>query len=117
LSKSLSGDLVEEWQRLMIEWDAACAAYAEACKASPADQPIDAGTTERNAAIATALARLNDIKRRIDAVVTGGGKRRDPNRQDLIVGTIEQNAESTASDSEDTASGGPPQVTPKSGRK
>jgi hypothetical protein len=90
-------DLVEKWQQLMLEWDAASAAYEEARRAPQTSASLESGAAEGAPAVEAALTRLNEIKRKIDALISEGGSRRAPDPEHLVVGTIELGAEGSTS--------------------
>ena len=83
-------DLLGKWQNLVEEWDSAVKIY-ESLVAADAQQnqakPVDDGR------VSDALDKLNDIKRRMDAVVaTGRAQRASRKDGQLVVGLYTPNS-------------------------
>jgi hypothetical protein len=83
-------DLLGKWQNLVEEWDSAVKIYESLAAADAQQNPAKPVDDSR---VSDALDKLNDIKRRMDAVVaTGRAQRASRKDRELVIGLYTPNS-------------------------
>lgn len=103
---------IAEWQRLMTEWDEAGRELDKARMAAEAMGSDEAARVPLDAEVDRLTTTLQTLQAGIDALIKQTQSIRDPQRQDLLVATIQRGM--AASDRDGDKPQTPPRITARS---